>query len=66
MDYSAVHAIFLRHVAAAGSHRAFARMAGVSAIHVGDVVHGRRKAGPAILAAIGIERRVEFVQVRRA
>lgn len=65
MDAASIHARLVSEVEAAGSARAFARRAGVSDIYVGDVIRGRRKPGPKILAAIGIERRVTYVDLGR-
>lgn len=60
MDAASVHARVLAHVKEAGSARAFAARAGVSSAYVLDVIHKRRNPGPAVLAAIGLARRVVY------
>lgn len=40
----------------AGSYKAFADQIGISPSHVGDLVHGRRRAGKKVLKAMGLKR----------
>ncbi len=49
-----------RAVRKAGSARAWAVQAGVSEAYVSDVRLGRRDPGPAVLAALGLERVVRY------
>lgn len=58
MDAASIHARLVAHVKEAGSARRFALRAGVSSRYVLDCLHGTRKPGPAVLAAIGLARRV--------
>lgn len=43
-----------------GSQKAFAELHGLSTAYINDVMRGRRDFGPAILAALGIERVVTY------
>lgn len=43
-------------IGTAGSAKAFAEEAGLSAAYVGDVLHGRREPADRILAALGLKR----------
>jgi hypothetical protein len=63
MDQAAVLAHIISFVSAVGSVRAFARKAGLSEVHVRDVLQGRRTPGPRLLASVGVERRVTYVVV---
>lgn len=63
MDHTAVIARLLSHVAAAGGIRAFARKATLSEVHVRDCITGRKRPGPSVMSAIGVERRVTYVVV---
>lgn len=47
----------------AGSARAFATASGLSHGYVSDVRAGRREPGPAVLAALGLEKRVSYAPV---
>lgn len=47
----------------AGSQSAWARAHKLSAPYVGDVIHGRREPGAAIMHALGIERVVQYREV---
>ncbi len=51
--------------ALAGSQGAWARAQGLSEGHVSDVLNARVDPGPKMLAALGLKRVVEFVDVRR-
>jgi len=51
-----------RAIVEAGTAQAFAVQHGLSPQYVGDVRYGRRAPGPAILAALGLERRVSYVR----
>ncbi|ACS39424.1 hypothetical protein [Methylorubrum extorquens] len=53
----------IRH---AGSARAFATAKGLSHGYVSDVRAGRREPGPAVLAALGLEKRVSYVPTEGA
>lgn len=50
----------------AGSQRAFATQAGVSACYVNDVIHGRRAPGARMLAALDVQRIERYVSKERA
>jgi DNA-binding transcriptional regulator YdaS (Cro superfamily) len=50
----------------AGSQRAFAMHAGVSACYVNDVLHGRRAPGARMLAALDVQRIERFVSKERS
>lgn len=47
---------------AAGSQQAAAVRLGVSATHFSDVVRGRQRPGPKILAALGLSRREDVYE----
>ena len=47
-------------IAAAGSQQAFARLHGISAQYVNDVVSERRPMGEKILNALGVEKVVTY------
>lgn len=49
---------------AAGSQKAWAARHGVSAGHVNDVLNDRKPAGPAVLAALGLQRATRYVKMR--
>lgn len=50
----------------AGSQRAWAASAGVSAQYVGDIRKGRRAPGVAVLDALGLQRVVSYVPTAEA
>lgn len=47
-----------------GSQKAFAAAQGFSDSYISDVLRGRRELGPAILAALGLERVVTYREKR--
>lgn len=49
----------------AGSRRALAGSLGVSASYLGDVMNEKREPGPAILAALKLEREIVYVPLSR-
>ena len=50
---------------AAGSGAEFAKLAGVSAPYLNDVIHGRRPPADAICSALGIERVVVYRKAKK-
>lgn len=54
-------------IAETGGQAAFAREYGVSTVYLQDAVTGRRSPGPAILAALGLEKetRVDYREAAR-
>lgn len=63
MTENSVIDLIWKRCEAAGSQKAWAREAGVSAAYVGDVLRGRRAPGDSILVALGIERVVSYRKV---
>jgi DNA-binding transcriptional regulator YdaS (Cro superfamily) len=57
---AAVFAELRKAIRAAGGQSAWAAEHGLSASYVSDVLNARREPGPAILAAIGFERRLIY------
>ncbi len=62
VDAASILARLRERVEAAGSARAFATHAGLSHAYVLDCLHQRRQPGPRLLTALGVERRVVFVE----
>jgi len=48
----------------AGSQSAFAKEIGVTGAYIGDVLHGKRDPGPAILKVLGLRRQVQITYVK--
>jgi hypothetical protein len=48
----------------AGSKRALAKEMGVTAAYIGEVLHGKRAPGPAILNVLGLRRQVKITYVK--
>lgn len=63
MDAASVLDRLRERVEAAGSARAFALRAGVSPVFVLDCLHERRRPGPRLLKALGIQKRVSVAYV---
>jgi len=49
----------------AGGQGEWARVHGMSAAHVSDVANAKVAPGPRILAALGLRRQVQYVDLRR-
>lgn len=49
-----------------GSQKAFADLHGLSTAYINDVLRGRRELGPAILAALDVERVVTYRERQKA
>ncbi len=56
-----VIALLRRKCDAAGGQTAFAKLHGISAPYISDVLNGRRDPGDKVLEAIGLERAVTYV-----
>ncbi|MBX9750454.1 MAG: helix-turn-helix domain-containing protein [Roseococcus sp.] len=52
--------------AKAGSQRAWARSQGISEAQVSDILNARRPPAEAVLAALGLARRVIYVEVGKS
>lgn len=59
---SALLVLLRREVERAGSQNALAKEFGIGAAYLSDVLNGRREAGPAILAGLGLKREVRYVE----
>jgi hypothetical protein len=56
MNVDDMRALLSRRVAAAGGQRAFGKLHGdLDPAHIGRVMNGKQKPGPAVLDAIGLE-----------
>jgi hypothetical protein len=65
LDLSAVYARLRSACELAGGQGEWARVHGMTASHVSDVVNARIPPGPRILAALGLRRQVQYVDLRR-
>lgn len=63
IDGTDVRRILLRLSYHYGSQKNLAAALGVSAQYVTDILHGKRKPGPAILRVLGIEAQTIYVEV---
>ncbi|WP_298961465.1 transcriptional regulator [uncultured Methylobacterium sp.] len=57
-----VYGILRKAITDAGSQKAFAQQAGVSAAYVNDIIRGRRGYSDRILEELGVQRIVRFVR----
>lgn len=64
MDLAEVYILLNNAVHAAGTQKAFAERAGITATYLHDVLNGRRDPGPKILKALSLRKVTRYERIK--